>query len=391
LHRSLILSFVLIVLAFGMPRPSEAEQPIRIGVSLSLTGRYALFGSYARESYLLCQKHVNENGGALGRSIAFVIYDDRSEVQTAVRLYEKLISEDKVDAVIGPYSTPITDAVADVTEKHGKLMIAPMAATTSLWEKGRRYLIMVLSPFEVFSEGLLELAARNGLKTIALVNEDAIVPRTVVKGALESAKKRGVEVVLHEVYPTGTTDFAGILNKVKAAKPDVLMVGALPDDAVVITRQLKELDINVKMFNSTPGGLVPEYYNKLDKAGEFVYSGSWWERGLPNPGNKEFVEAYEKAYNRVPIFHSADSYVACQLLVAAARRVGSLDSDKIREDILKLRTKTLLGDFAVDGRGFQIGHKAVTIQWQNGKQVVVWPDEVAAGKPRFPTPPWSQR
>ena len=334
---------------------------------------------------------MNEKGGALGRSIEFVIYDDRSDERTAIQLYEKLISEDKVDAVLGPYSTPITDAVADVTEKHRKLMIAPMAATTSLWEKGRRYLIMVLSPFEVFSEGLMELAARSGLKTIALVNEDAIVPKTVVKGALESAKKRRFEVVLHEVYPTGTADFAVTLNKVKAAKPDVLMVGALPDDAVAITRQLKELDINVTMLNITPGGLVPEYYNKLGKAGEFVYSGSWWERGLPNPGNKEFVEAYEKEYSRAPVFHSADSYVACQLLVAAARRVGSMDSDKIREDILKLRTKTLYGDFAVDERGFQVGQKAVTVQWQDGKRVAVWPDEVAAGKPRFPTPPWSGR
>jgi branched-chain amino acid transport system substrate-binding protein len=334
---------------------------------------------------------VNEKGGALGRPIEFVIYDDRSDEQTAVGLYEKLILEDKVDAVIGPYSSPITDAVANVTEKHRKVMIAPMAATTSLWEKGRRYLIMVLSPFEALSEGLIEVAARNGLKTIALVNEDNLVPKTVVKGALESAKKRGFEVVLHEVYPKGTTDFAVILNKVKAAKPDVLVAGALPDDAIVITRQLKELDINVKMFNSTPGALLPAYYKQLGKAAEFVYSGSWWERGLSYPGNQEFVEAYEKEYNRAPVFHSADTYVACHLLVGAARRVGSFESDKVREEILKLRTKTLLGEFALDERGFQIGHKAVTIQWQDGKQVVVWPDEVAAGKPRFPTPPWSGR
>jgi len=388
-YRLVIALFV--ALAIGTPWPSVAQQPIRIGASLSLTGGYASFGSYAREGYLLCKKQVNEKGGALGRPIEFVIYDDGSEPQTAVRLYEKLISEDKVDALLGPYSTPIVDAVANVTEKHRKLMIASMAATSSLWEKGRRYLIMVLSPFEALSEGLMEVAARNGLKTIALVNEDAIVPMTVVKGALESAKKRGFDVVLHEVYPKGTTDFAVILNKVKAAKPDVLVLGALPDDAVVFTRQLKELDINVKMFNSTPGGLLPEYYKQLGNAAEFVYSGSWWERGLTYPGNHEFVESYEREYNRAPVFHSADTYVACQLLVGAVRRVGSLDSDKIREEILKLRTKTLLGDFAVDERGFQVGHKAVTIQWQDGKQVVVWPDEVAAGKPRFPAPPWSGR
>jgi branched-chain amino acid transport system substrate-binding protein len=133
------------------PWLSFAQQPIRLGASLSLTGKYAVQGGYAREGYLLCQRHVNQQGGDLGRSVEFVISDDGSDEKTAVRLYEKLIAEDKVDAVIGPYSSNITDAVADVTEQHRKLMIAPMAATTSIWEKGRRYLIMMIAPAERLS------------------------------------------------------------------------------------------------------------------------------------------------------------------------------------------------------------------------------------------------
>jgi len=108
-----------------------AQQPIRLGVSLSITGKqYSVQGGYGREGYLLCQKHVNAQGGVLGRPIEFVIYDDGSDEKTAVRLYEKLIAEDRVDAVLGPYGSAITDAVADVTEKHRKLMIAPMARYT---------------------------------------------------------------------------------------------------------------------------------------------------------------------------------------------------------------------------------------------------------------------
>src|SRR5262249_30865057 len=129
---------LLALLGIGLSAARGAEQPIRIGASLSLTGRYHLQGGYAREGYLLCQKHVNARGGLLGRPIEFVIYDDESTEKTAAGLYEKLIVQDKVDAVLGPYSSPITDAVADVNEKHRKLMIAPMAATTSIWEKGRR-------------------------------------------------------------------------------------------------------------------------------------------------------------------------------------------------------------------------------------------------------------
>jgi branched-chain amino acid transport system substrate-binding protein len=379
--------------AVGLSWPSSAQQPIRIGASMSITGKsYSVQGGYGREGYLLCQKHVNAQGGVLGRPIEFVIYDDGSDEKTAVRLYEKLIAEDKVDAVLGPYGSAITDAVADVTEKHRKLMIAPMAATTSIWEKGRRYLIMMLAPGEGFSEGLLDLAARNGLRTLAVIHQDGLVANSIAKGASELAKRKGLELVFLETYRTSPADFSGILNKVKAAKPDVLLAASIRlEDLVAITRQMKELDLNVRMLSSAPYGLLPDYYQRLGKEAEFVYSGSFWEAGLPYPGNRDFVTAYEKEFNRAPAVQSAAGYAACQLFVEAVRRTRSLDSDKLREALLTLRTKTVLGDFAVDERGFQIGHKAVTIQWQDGKQVVIWPDELVSGKVRFPTPPWSQR
>jgi branched-chain amino acid transport system substrate-binding protein len=169
------------------------------------------------------------------------------------------------------------------------------------------------------------------------------------------------------------------------------MAASLLDDPVAITRQMRELDVNVKMFSSPPYGALPEYYNRLEKSAEFVYSATFWEPGLRSRGNQEFVAAYEKEFNRASGPASAKAYAGCQLLVEAARRAGSPDSDKLREALLKLRTKSVLGDFAIDERGFQIGQKAITIQWQDGKQVVVSPDELASGKPRFPTPPRSGR
>src|SRR5262245_2245646 len=115
------------ILGIALPEASSAEQPVRIGASLSITGKqYSVQGGYSREGYLLCQKHVNAQGGVLGRSIEFVIYDDGSDEKAAARNYEKLITEDKVDAVLGPYGSAITEAVADVVEKHRRLMIAPM-------------------------------------------------------------------------------------------------------------------------------------------------------------------------------------------------------------------------------------------------------------------------
>ena len=383
---------VLSALAIGAPWPSTAQQPIRIGTSMALTGKYALQGGYGRDGYQLCQKHLNAQGGVLGRPLEFVIRDDASDEKTAMSIYEKLITEDGVDAVIGPYSSPITDAVADVTEKHRRVMIAPMAGTTSLWEKGRKYLVMVISSVELTPEGFVDLAARQGLKTIAMLTEDGLVAKAAAKGAGELSRKKNIDVVFSETYPKATKDFAPILMRVKAAKPDSFVIATqIFDELIMITRQTKDVDLNVKMFASLPYGGLPDYQKRLDKAAEFVYSATFWEPSLPYPGNREFVAAYEKEFNRAPALQAANAYAGCQLFVEAARRAGSVDSDKLREALLKLKTKTILGDFGIDERGFQIAQKAVTTQWQDGKQVIVWPDEVAAGKARFPTPPWSGR
>ncbi len=393
-RRSLAAALLLCALSVpALPATSApAQGPIRIGASLSLTGTYAALGQNQQRGYQLCVKHVNERGGVLGRKIEFVRYDDQSEPATAVRLYEKLITQDKVDVLIGPYSSPITEAAANVNEKYKMPMVAPQASTTSIFKKGRKYIFMVTSPAEVYLEGLIDLAARNGLKTVALINEDTLFPKATVQGTIDLAKKKGLRVVFVEAYPKGNTDFSAILTKVRAANPDVLGAATYFDDAVAITRQMKELNVNPKMYGVTVGGDLPKFYELLGKNAEFIYGASQWEPELPYPGLKEFVEAYQKEFPGADLsYHSAGGYGGCQILVEAIKRAGSLDGEKLREAILKLDLMTVYGGFKVDQDGFQIAHKMVMFQWQDGKKVIVWPNELAAGKPRLPAPPWSQR
>jgi branched-chain amino acid transport system substrate-binding protein len=385
-----LLAGVFVTLTGALPAGAQ-QPPIRIGASLSLTGAYAKPGLYGREGYALCQKQINEGVGVLSRPVEFVIYDDRSDPQTGVRLYEKLITEDRVELVMGPYSSAITEAVANVTEKYRKLMLAPLGSAGSIWEKGRRYVIMLVSPAEAYLEGLIELAARNGLKSIALIYEDTLFPKTSVRGAIAVARKRGLEVVLQEAYPKAQTDFAALLTKIKAARPDVLGAATYFDDVVAITRQMKELDVNVRMFGTTVGGDLPEFYKALGKTAEYVYGASQWEPGLAYPGAREFAGSYEAEFGRPPSYHAAAAYAACMLMADAINKTGSLDAERLREHLLKLNTTTVFGAFDVDERGYQVGHRMVTIQWQEGRQVIVWPDEVASGKARFPTPPWGMR
>jgi branched-chain amino acid transport system substrate-binding protein len=389
---ALSVSALLVTSLLAASTLAQTQTPIRIGASLSVTGTYAALGQNQQRGYQLCAKHVNERGGVLGRKIEFVFYDDQSEPATAVRLYERLITQDKVDLLIGPYSSPITEAAASVNEKYRMPMVAPAASTTSIFKKGRKFIFMVTSPAEVYLEGLLDLETRNGLKTVALINEDTLFPKATVDGTVELAKKRGLRVVFAEAYPKGNTDFSAILTKVRAANPDVLGAATYFDDAVAITRQMKELNVNPKMYGVTVGGDLPKFYELLGKNAEFIYGASQWEPALPYPGIKEFVEAYRKEFPGADLsYHSAAGYGGCQILVEAIRQAGSLNGEKLRDAILKLTMKTVYGDYKVDQDGFQIAHKMVMFQWQDGKKVIVWPDEVAAGKARVPTPPWTQR
>jgi len=169
---------LLVTLASVVAQVAEAQPPIRIGATLSQTGVYATSGQNQLRGYQLCVKHVNEKGGVLGRKLELVVYDDGSDPATAVRLYEQLITRDKVDLVLGPYTSFIADPVADVTEKHKMPMMAPVAAATFMYRKGRKFTFSMISPAEVLLEGLIDLAAKKGLKTVALINGDELYLRT---------------------------------------------------------------------------------------------------------------------------------------------------------------------------------------------------------------------
>ena len=375
----------------SLPLPAAAQTPIKIGASMSVTGTYAKPGSYQKEGYDVCIDELNAKGCLLGRKVELVIYDDQSQPATAVKLYEKLITEDKVDAVMGPYSSAVSEAVANVTEKYKKVMVAPLAATTSIFKKGRKYIFMVITPAENYLDGLIDMAAKRGLKTVAIINEDTLFPKASAAGTAEAAKKRGMQVVLQEAYPKGNTDFSALLVKIKAANPDVLAAGTYFDDAVAITRQMKELNVNPKMFGLTVGGDLPEFYDLLKQNAEYVYGSTQWDETLPYPGQKEFLAAYTKKFKHEPSYHAAAGYAGCLIYGEAVKRAGTLDADKVREQLLKMEIKTAFGDYKVDADGFQVAHKMVMLQWQDGKRVVVWPDDLAGGKARYPTPEWGKR
>jgi branched-chain amino acid transport system substrate-binding protein len=401
-----VRSFGLLVLLTAVcSGAAQAQQPIRIGASLSQTGSFAALGQNQLRGYQLCIKHANEKGGVLGRKLELIVEDDQSQAPVAVGIYEKLITQVKVDAILGPYSSPITEAVANVSEKYRLPMVAPLASTTSIFRKGRKFVFMVQSSAEVYLEGLIDIAVKRGLKTVAIIGEDNIFSRATAQGTDELARKRGLQVVFVEVYGKGTADFGALLTRVRATNPDVIAAATYFEDAVAITRQLKELNVSPKMFGVTVGGDLPKFHSTLGSTAEFVYGASQWEAELVTlragglipiarlyPGASEFVEAYRKEYPGADFsYHSAGGYAGCEVFIEAIKRAGSVDGEKMRAAILNLDYHNVYGGFKVNADGFQVAHKMVLFQWQDGKKVIVWPEELAPGRPRYPTPPWSKR
>jgi branched-chain amino acid transport system substrate-binding protein len=398
----LVAAWVLFGVTSGV---THAQAPIRIGASVSQTGSFSDLGRNQLRGFQLCVKNANEKGGVLGRKLQLIFEDDSSQAAHAVAIYEKLLNHEKVDLVFSPYSSPLTEAVANVTEKFRAPMIAAGAATTSIFKKGRSYIFMLLSPAEVYLEGLVDLASKRGLKTLAILYEDTLFPKAIAQGTIDLAKRRGMNVVVAEAYPAKTKDFAALLGKVKAANPDVVAAATYFDDAVAITRQMKAAGVNPKMHTVTVGGDLPKFHELLGRDAEFVYGASQWLPELVTlragglipiarqyPGASEFVAAHQKEFPDAGLsYHTAQGYAACQILLEGVRQAGSLDPDRIREAILKLDIHTAYGAFRVDADGFQTAHKMVMFQWQDGRKAIVWPEELAVDRPRFPTPPWDKR
>ena len=373
---------------------AEKKNTIKIGYSLALTGKYAKTGRYQQEAFKMWAEEVNKRGGLLGQPVELIYYDDKSDPKTGVKLYEKLITHDKVDLVLGPYSSAVTNPVAGVTEKYKYPMITAGASSSKIFAQGRKYVFGIYSPAKDYMDGALALAKAKGLRTVALLYADSVFPITSAKGVKDKAASYGLKIVYEEKYPRKTSDVSAQLSKIKSLNPDVILAASYFPDAVLITRQMKELDVNPKMAAFTVGPALPAFGRDLGELADYVYGSSQWEPDprLPFPQQKEWVERYKKRWNREPDYHAASGWSATQVMEACVKKVGSLNRDKIRDCLATTNMMTVHGQYTVDPvTGEQRGHEILLIQWQSGKKEIVFPEKYESASPNFPTPPWDKR
>ena len=373
--------------------PRRPGSRSRSAPAVSTTGSNGRTGLYQQEAYLLWEEQKNAAGGLLGRPVRMVLYDDQSDPATGARLYERLLTEDQVDLVLGPYSSSVTQAVAQVTERAGqptarrrRLRRRPLGARVSVPFRrllGGGGLLQEHRARHRPGPGLHD--RRHHLRGHAVPDLDRERRRRPLRGRRHRGRgQRGV--------PSRSDRRLLGANQVRDANPDMLIGGSYLPDSVLITRQSKELGVNPKLFAFSVGAAQPDFVESLGADAEYVLGPSMWEPQIESPGNAEFVAAYQAKFDREPDYHSAAGYAACQVLEAAVTEVGGLDLDPIRDAIRALQMPTVLpGQFQVDENGKQIGHIALTVQWQDGEKLIVTPEDFAEGDLRLPTPPWDER
>jgi branched-chain amino acid transport system substrate-binding protein len=373
--------------------PALAAETVLFGGAISQTGRYAEPAGRQVNAIKLWVDEVNQRGGLLGKKIELRLLDDKSDTQTSIKLYEKLITEDKVDVLLAPYSSGITEAVANVNERYHMPFVAYGAASTPIWEKGRKYIFSIVGIAEDYQKGAAHLAKQIGVKRAAIIGEDSLFPRQSGKGAADWAKKLGIEIVLQENYPQKQMDFTALLQKIKAAGAEAIFSNSYFADAAAQIRQMREQNVNVKLFAGTVGPGLPAFAEQLGPTAEYVLGFSQWEPlpdVLKHPGMKEFIASYEKRYGEKPNYHAGGAYGALQVTEAAIKKAGSFDKEKLREALASIDVRTIFGRYKVNAKGMN-DHEGVTFQILKGQRRVVWPEKWAETKAELPMPEWSKR
>lgn len=408
-RRTLLLLATILLMSPVATVPALAADSIRVGFSMSLTGPGAPAGKQILVALEIWRDDVNAKGGLLGRPVELTYYDDQSNPANVPGIYAKLLSVDKVDLLVGPYSTNMTAAAMPAIIQQKKTTISLLAIGVSDKFNYPGYFSMVpVGPdgVKAFSQGYFELAAAQNPKpkTVAIAAADSEFARTAADGARENAKALGFNIIYDKTYPPATTDFAPIVRSLQAVNADVVFVAAYPVDTVGVVRAANEIGYTPKMFGGALIGLLvtPIKVQLGPLMNGIVIMESFVPAPTFNfPGLRELLATYrEKAKGQqIDPFgfgFAPFAYAAGQVLAAAVTETKSLDHQALANYIHEHKFKTVVGELEFNKSGEWSKPRTVFTQFRNvqpgnleqfsndEKQIVVWPKEHQTGTMIYP-------
>ena len=357
--------------ALAAPHLACAASPVKLGASLSLTGRFSDSAKYTQEGYLLWVEQVNAAGGLAGSPVELTIYDDESNPDTGRVLAQRLIDRDGALALLGPYSSPITDAIAVVVERAQVPMLGTIASDSSIWTRRRlRWSFQAFASSDNDHQGFLEILKDKGrdLKKVAVIFEEAPFSIASKEQMMPALKAAGFEAEAYGYNP-GAQDFRSIIERMLSFGAQAVSMGGYYQPSIALTRQMIERGFNPTAYHfiQAADGVTKD---ALGANANGIFGRSAWEATIETPASQAFVKAYEAKFKRTPAYHSAAAYSTGQTFAAAIKAKG-VDRTAIRDYIAGTPIETVLGIFKVNERGQQTGYSYVATQWQGGHSLVV--------------------
>src|SRR5712691_2322439 len=397
-----------LLLALGSIVPAQAQEPIKIGFGVSLTGGLASSGKAHLMSKQIWMEEINAKGGLLGRPVKLVYYDDQTNAATVPGIYAKLVDVDKVDLLMGHATNLIVAAMPQIIERK-KMVMVLLALGSNAEFKYPKY--FQSAPFGPDSKGVLSNAffevaktLKPAPKTVALVGADAEFSNNVLTGARENAKKFGLQIVYDRSYPPATVDYSPVVRAIQAANPDIVLLASYPPDSVGMVRAAAEIGLKTQLFGGAMVGMqyaslitqLSERLNRVVNYHFFVPSPK-----LSFPGIEDFLKKYQaqaKDAGTDPLgfYQPPFAYAAMQVLEQAIKTTGSLNDDKLAEHIHKAAFNTIVGEIRFNALGEWANARPIVVQFQNvqgtgleqymtgHKQVIVYPPEYKDGELEYP-------
>ena len=407
----LIASLVAAACSLAPPAPvdepkttatgSDKEKIIYLGAAVSETGKFSREGKDTRQGYGVWLDWVNNEYGGIKvgderYKVELIMYDDEGDPDTAARLVEKLISEDRVDFLLGPYSSFLTQSASAIAEKYNKIMIEGNGAAEPLFERGFQNLFAVLTPAVNYTRSALQLLSEQGARTVVIAYEDTAFPTSVADGAQRWAEEYGLEVLGIETYPVNVADVSAIMAKFKELEPDIFIGGGHFNDAVLFIRAAKELDFNPKAMVITVGPSNPKLIEEVGADSEYVIGPTQWEASMSYADEyfgtaAEYAARYENLWGEPPTYQAAESTATALALHIAIEQAASIETDAVRASLRNLDVITFYGPISFDEKGRNAAKPMGAIQIQNGEILVVAPTNAAVAELNYPAPAWKDR
>lgn len=394
-----LLAILLGVLALA--GVAMAEDTVTLGASVQETGPLANTGRYYLDGYKFAVDRINELGGVKvgGKQykLALRVLDNQSDVNLSVRQYVQLLTQDKVNFLLGPFASNFALADSSVSEKYGVPMVQGGGASDQIFGRGYRFVFGTLPVASKYFESTIGAMGKMNPrpKNVALLYADDAFDVAVAKGTRERLQKGGFTITQDERYSSNASNFSSLISLLKTSTPDAVLVAGHETEVLNFIRQAKSLNFSPKMYAFTVGVPTEDFRRALGRDGDYAFGMTSW---LPSTSFKDpwfnnaeaFAAAYKKKFGYDPDYHVASAVADVETYAKAVEAAGSLDPKKVRDAIAHVDFDSLYGRIRFSPSG-QIDLPEIVVQVQRDQVVPIYGQQGFVGKPAYPMPAWDQR